>query len=445
MIQREFNLLVWWKGLFLLLGLVSVLTACDFLQEDVLPNSDPSEDLLQFSKESFSVPANGSLVIDLSASVEASTPIEIAIANPPLNGSIEVLGDRLIEYIAGPDFAQKGDVFVVRVSRGRDTWDQDSVIINPADSNFCHDGASTYSLYGTDQDSLLVFYPPVERLVCLGGDSSFSTQIIAEPQIGQAYSNGSVIYYSPVLSGGNYQTKLVYQQCGDSQVCHTNVLNIRISGDSTGCQLSAFNDAQDYYLGIDSTLGIDVMLNDGLCDASDVELEVISQSMYGAFWVDNNQVFVNYGGNAQPGAYDSLTYKLSSPSLDQTVYATLFVHLVGSDSTGGGDSTGGDTLCQVFAQSDIFDLYMSDSVGSDSSALGDTVNVYFEVTGNDSYCDLSSLQVYIVEQPSIGSAYISDKGVVYIRPRDGNEADDSLRYGIMQGGTSSEASVTIRY
>ena len=429
----------------LLLGIATAVTACDLLNPDVLPNTEPSEALLELPKQEYSLPNEGSLLIDLLSAVQAGASVEVSIAKDPEHGTLSLLNERFVEYTANASFADNGDSFVVRVAQGNDIWDQDTVVLTPSDSAGCNDGTPVYYLYGTNMDSALVFYPNPLVPECHGLDSLAETEILAPPSLGVASTDGYAIFYDPDPSGP-YESQLVFQQCDGSPKCITSLLKIIIDPIFNNCELKALPDEYSYSL---SNIPAEphqyeILANDQLCGDSALEVSIVTPLQHGSAFLRGYNLEVGFEPGTQPG-YDSLVYRIFSPAENAESFASVVFHLYQSDSTGGDDTTGGgDSTCFVEAFADLYFLNLGDSTTMDSAQV-DTINFSFDVLANDSYCTWEGVSVEITTYPSFGSVYIDNKQIVYTRPKDGNQADDYLEYKISEGGTSDIGSVTIEY
>ena len=379
------------KGGLLFLGMAVGLFACDLLSEDLLPNTEPNESIIDLPQTSFSVAPGGQLMIDILDGVDAGQAVEISITSLPESGTLELMNGQYLRYVSTSE-NPTNDQFVFQVAQNAETWDQDTVDIIVTDTAACTDAMLYYCAFASTMDSTLIYYlpTPTEPDSCQPALSAadLDVEVLNEDDIiGELEFDEQTraFFYEIDPEAGAYHDQIFFEVCGDDIIqCTYGIFEVFVEGDtSSGCITTLNGDFTEIVQSPNDQsptshfVGIwELLANDVFCDSiTSPTIEVVqgNWNFSGTATGSNDGIEITLD-QAYEGAF-TIEYLVSTPEWNEPMPSSLIVNAwIEEDSTGG---------CQDHLISDV--LYMVQEDGQQYPSEY-SVSVW-ELTSNDILCD----------------------------------------------------------
>ena len=332
-----------------------------------------------------------------------SDALTAALANGPVNGSVDVNSDGSYEYTPNANF-NGTDSFTYTVSDGVLTNTATvNVVVSPVNNApvAVNDSAST-----TENNAVTI--DVLSNDSDIDGDTLSVTEVGGPANGSAIINNDGTIAYTP--DAGFNGTDTFSYTVSDGTESKTA---------SVAVSIGSVNDAP---AGTNDTVTIDedtIATGNVLTNDTDVDDDVLTASLAGG--PSNGSVDVNSDGsfeytpNANFNGSDSFTYTVSDGVLTDTATANVTVNPVNDAPVAVNDS----------------------AVTTENNA------VTIDVLSNDSDIDGDALAVTGIEDPANGSAIINNDGTISYTPNAGFSGTDMFSYIVSDGAESKTASVTV--
>ncbi|MEL6534665.1 MAG: hypothetical protein AAFQ98_04600 [Bacteroidota bacterium] len=438
-------------GFWVLGVLVSLLAACDRLDDDVRPDTGPQESIIQLPQENYQVRPGGQILIDLLEGINTSAAVSISITTPPSAGDASISQGRYIHYRSTSQQPQS-DFFVFEVADGDNAWDADTVRIEATTTlDGCTDGMFFSTAEGTSTDGQLEIRVPIPSVVneCYPwvNEANYEAEILnGDDVIGNVLFSNQIFYYFPQQNVGDYSTQVFYvvNLPGESEQYY-GALEIFIE-EGFDCEDEVNVDILDLELinpeefPSTFTFGVsDLTANDIFCEIpTEITLGLIAQNWVHPVTVElqNNTLVVTLADSSFFGL-ESINYTMDAPEWEEPITSAITVN----GKVESGDDQGGGPSCMVRAQADTFTIPASLIA---PGGFFDELVIRFDILFNDTYCTLNgATEFIIIQDPGIGEATPAGFSIEYTRPRNGDTSTTTLRYQLCSGTDCQEATVTI--
>ncbi len=392
--------------IFLTLTTLVLIYGCDTFEED---NLSPEKSVDISSGEVFVLP-NSSSVIDFTQIVSARQSVSVTITDQPTKGDFQNIEGNLFKYKPNKDFMNGTDRIGFNVlSTANEPISQGviNITVTQDTSEFpcaifaVQDGAETM------KDTPVTVNILSNDILCGIDSMDLEVSIIMDPANGEATLSERQLNYFP-NSGFTGLDSVLYKINPVSEPDSSSValVYINVTDVPDSCVLTAVDDRFNFMIPDNSPVTVNVLINDILCDADSTQIgfvTILEPTHFGdVAVVENNQV--RYWPNPDKGAYaDSLTYRICHNDVCDEAKAVFNFEP--------------PVACSTIAFDDFYNL-------SDTTQQ---TTYWFNILENDQYCNLSNVNIEIVEHGKAGESGVSDKQILYSQ-FNSQAASDSLTY-----------------
>lgn len=405
-------------------AIIVLVAACDVLESD----PDVLEPHVDVTGTEVYVLANGATFIDLQSKVQTNQPARLAVTGQPKSGSLNDLGEGILQYLPSTGSGRGRDGFEFTVySESNEILRKDSLIIiieNDSTNLPCNIYPVADYVYNVANGTNVAIDVTKNDIICSNDVlvSVYHPNDSFPPYYGSATVVNKMVNYAPGPSF-NGKDKIMYKVTDANDPSRSAYGIVYLTQDSV-CQFRLVNDFFELLDSIHSheSVMLPVFLNDVLCaPVNSYQINIKEGPAVGS--VSFIEGGINYLLPAISGDEfsDQFTYEVC---IDASC-KTALVNISFKESL--------PAPCLLVAKPDTLDL-----------STNNMPLMYLGVLANDSICtDLTNFR--ITKAPKYGSAFISDdlKSIGYNRDLTVNE-DDWLEYEICDEERCSRTTAYIK-
>jgi hypothetical protein len=414
-----------------LLGSFALLTSCDKIKEDSLPEPESTATKLK-------VRAQSPIVVDLFKRHNVTTSSTFVLKGSPAHGQASFVSNGMLLYMPSTTAVAVNDVIDYEVCTNG-VCQPANVQIEITSANTAPDSTQSCVFLYADVVSLNVVLGTVitkdifvlaNDFFCQSGGSSANTLAVAtQPKRGTAQViQGSYIKYTYSFNSNSQVNPdvFVYSVTKAGQTYY-GVIVVNLVFPQPSCPLVVNNDSDSTF--VNTAKALTIFQNDSFCLdslATTNAFSIITAPQHGTLGnPNNNYTSINYTPNNNYVGFDSFVYKLTYKN--------------GISKTGTVSLNVKNTPCTtVDAVNDSYTFPISQMPNGQAT---------LPILNNDDTCPQSSLNysLTIVQQPAAGtgSVTVANDKIIYTLPNSAFTGTVTFQYQFCKLGMCDTATVTL--